>query len=242
MVPFRPDGADRDRIWSWLADRWRTTHPGWELRVGEYPASAGPWRKSAAVRAALTGCTARVLVIADADVWVTPTDVLAQAVTLAADGAPWVMPHRQVRRLSPETTARVLAGEPVEQAGATRGALAERPYVGMRGGGLLVIRADAWEQVGGFDPRFAGWGGEDEALGLAADALLGQGVRLPGVLWHLWHPPAPRLSRTVGSKPSRRLVARYQTARRDPAAMARLVDEWRAPDGPAPDSADRGSW
>ncbi|EFC78883.1 galactosyltransferase-related protein [Parafrankia sp. EUN1f] len=227
IVPFRPDGAERDRHWAWLAKQWRTTSPGWELRVGEHPASAGPWCKAAAVAAALEDCTAEVLVVADADVWVTPTYTVARAVALAAGGAPWVMPHRQVRRLSAATTGRVLAGGALEEAGAARASLAERPYGGMRGGGLFVIRRESWVDVGGLDPRFVGWGGEDEAFGRAADALLGEVVRLPGVLWHLWHPPQPRLSRTVGNAESQQLLGRYRSARRDRRALRLLIDERR---------------
>lgn len=227
VVPYRPDGGPRDRNWAWLAERWHTTFPTWDLRVGELPASAGPWCKAAAVDLALNDCTADVLVIADADVWVTPTETLAKAVQLAAGGAPWVMPHRQVRRLSEQASARVLgeAGGPFEEIGADRRALAERPYVGMRGGGLFAISRGAWVDVGGFDLRFSGWGGEDTAFGRAADTLLGDAVRLPGVLWHLWHPPQPRISRTVGSQPSHVLVSRYRAAHGDRRRMRRLIDE-----------------
>ncbi|MEX5636529.1 galactosyltransferase-related protein [Parafrankia sp. FMc2] len=224
VVPFRSDGAERDRHWAWLAARWHVAFPDWELRLGEHPASAGAWCKAVAVAWALEDCTAEVLVVADADVWATPSNV-ARAAELAAGGAPWVMPHRQVRRLSAATTVRVLAGEPLEEAAAPRSALAERPYAAMRGGGLFVIRRSSWLAVGGFDARFCGWGGEDEAFGRAADALLGDAVRLSGVLWHLWHLPQPRLSRTVGSEPQRQLVARYRAARRDRRAMRQLIDE-----------------
>lgn len=225
VVPFRPDGAERDRHWQWLAERWRTAHPGWDLRVGEHPASAGPWCKADAVTRALEDCTADILVVADADVWAAPTDTVTRAAALAVGGAPWVMPHRQVRRLTASASARVLAGEALEVVGAARQALAERPYPGMRGGGLFAIRREAFEDMGGFDPRFRGWGGEDAAFGRAADTLLGEVVRLPGVLWHLWHPPQERISRTIGSEQSYQLAGRYRAARRDRRAMRTLIEE-----------------
>ena len=47
---------------------------------------------------------------------------------------------------------------------------------------------DAYDQAGGFDPRFVGWGGEDTSLGAALTTLVGPPARLEASVWHLWHP------------------------------------------------------
>ncbi|OHV42266.1 hypothetical protein BBK14_11230 [Parafrankia soli] len=218
VVPYRSDGGGpRDRNWGALAARWRANFPGWELCAGVH--ADGPWCKAEAAAVALEGCTADVLVVADADVWCEPAQALLDAVTLVRTGRrQWVVPHRNVARLSEAGTARWLAGE---RDGLD---LDQAPYRGVAGGGLLVVARSSWELLGGFDPRFRGWGGEDRALGMAADVLLGRHHRLRGTLWHLWHPPQPRLTRAVGSREGQRLLAEYRHAGRDRARMAELVE------------------
>lgn len=218
VVPYRPDGGGpRDRHWAWLASRWRRDYPGCELREGVY--ADGPWCKAAAAAAALDGCDADILIVADADVWLEPAAALLDAVTLVRTGRrPWVVPHKEVVRLSEEGSAAFMAGER-DGLGLDRS-----PYRGLPGGGLFVISRAGWGTAGGFDPRFRGWGGEDAAFGRAADCLLGRHHRLRGTLWHLWHPPQERLSQAVGSRESQRLAEEYRRVGRDRARMRELVD------------------
>ncbi len=56
-------------------------------------------------------------------------------------------------------------------------------------GGLFVIRRKFFEQLGGFDERFRGWGGEDDAFSLRAEAVSTRcAIARDGVACHLWHP------------------------------------------------------
>lgn len=64
-------------------------------------------------------------------------------------------------------------------------------------GGLFVIRRTAFAHVGGFDERFLGWGGEDDAMTIKVERARLSCVELddePAL--HLWH-PRPR-ARTTG--------------------------------------------
>ena len=57
-----------------------------------------------------------------------------------------------------------------------------------KGGGSLVIKKSAYKRIGGFDNRFAGWGGEDNELWQRAQILnIYPYACLP--LIHLWHLP-----------------------------------------------------
>ena len=90
------------------------------------------------------------------------------------------------------------------------------------------MRADLWRDVGGFDDRFHGWGGEDFALGCALRSLSGQYAhKLAGTLRHLWHPPAPS---NGGLLPDDNfaLANRYRAAKFDPAAMRDIINERQA--------------
>lgn len=89
---------------------------------------------------------------------------------------------------------------------------------------MLVARREALEACPP-DPRFRGWGGEDEALGLALRSLHGPEHRGSSDLLHLWHPPAPRPSRQEGNAENMALVMRYRQASKLRPQMAALVAE-----------------
>jgi hypothetical protein len=158
-------------------------------------------------------------VVADADAWCATTPDIVEAVRA---GAPWGVPHRGIRRLTAEATARVFAGAEFEQLGPE--ALEEPASRAHRGGGLIVLRRDVWDTVP-LDPRFVGWGHEDDAWGMALWTLAGPAVDGRGRLWHLWHPPQERLTRRLGSGASRVLFERYAAALHKRPAMAELVEE-----------------
>lgn len=216
LVPWRPT-PDRAPGWAWLRPRWESL--GFEVVEGA--CGEGPWVKAHAVADALGRAAGDVLVIADADVW---CDDVAEAVRAVEDGAPWAMPHWEVCRLDRPATDAVLAGD------APLGRVLtydRRPYVGRRGGGMTVLRREVYEAVP-MDPRFAGWGREDDAHALALRCLAGGERRGFADLWHLWHEPQPRPSEGKGSPESEALYKRYQAAKRDRPAMQTLIDEAKA--------------
>lgn len=225
VVPFRPGDPERDRLWAWCRARWEMAFPGWEIVVAADDDCLGPWRKGVAIRHGLLRASGEIVAIVDADVW---CDQVAAAVELVRSGtARWVAPFRRVLRLTPGATERVLGGEAIAEVGARGSAWVEPAYVQSAAGGMVAMPRETAVVVP-MDPRFAGWGGEDHAWAYALETLVGPRVRLDGPLWHLWHAPAPRLSRAVGSVASERLRRCYAAARERPDAMRRLVAEARA--------------
>lgn len=213
VVPWRASDPHREAAWQWVRQQYATHHPTWKVVTGSCP--DGPWVKALAVEDALNHTDADTLLIADADVWV---DQLDQAVT-DLDRAEWVVPHGHVHRLDEPSTAAVLAGGPLE------GSFTQQPYRGHPGGGVVIIRRATYERIP-FDPRFQGWGQEDDSLALALTRLVGRHHRRNRPLWHLWHPPQPRVNRIVGCEANAELFHRYVTAR-TPEAMTALIEEAR---------------
>jgi hypothetical protein len=216
LVPWRPDGAHRDAAWAWVSRRWADRHPDWQVVVGVAP--DGPWCKALAVADALDRADGDLLVIADADVW---CDGVGQAVTAVQGGAPWAVPHGKVHRLTAPATALVLEGT---DPAAIVGGLARGRYGGVEGGGMAVLTRALYEQAP-IDPRFRSWGQEDESWGAALTVVAGKRWRGVTPLWHLWHPPEPRLNQHVGNATSWALHVRYQVASRSQEAMRRLLAE-----------------
>ncbi len=219
LVPYRSDGAHRDRAWRWVSRWWADRHPAFQVVVGS--CGDGPWRKAVAVADALSRADSDLLVLADADV---VCSGVAEAVAQVRSGAPWAIPHRRVYRLTAAATLMVYDGTGLDRA-ATLAGLTRGPYVGVEGGGMAVLPRVAYERAP-LDPRFAGWGGEDQAAACAWTALHGRPWRGVAPIHHLYHPLQPRLNDHVGSADSHALLVRYlYAAKAGPEAMAALVAE-----------------
>jgi hypothetical protein len=214
IIPWRPGCPDRERALEYVLRRWDLA--GHFVTLAEN--RTGPWNKAAAVMPAAWRSAADVLVIADADVW---CDDIEPSLELVASGRRrWAVPHGRVHRLDQAATDELLAAGTFP----TPDRLAERPYRGHPGGGIVVIDRATCLDVP-LDPRFVGWGHEDDAWALALGRLAGAPGRGTAPLWHLWHPPQPRLNRRVGSRDSQIHFRRYVTAARNRAAMTELINE-----------------
>lgn len=218
IIPFASDDPWRRRARDHVIEWWNGG--GFDVIEGHCDE---PWRKAVAVTAALRRATADVLIIADADVMVGDPFAVDDAVAAVAGGAAWAMPHGKVHRLDRAATEDVydLGTWPGHTAGR-----AQRPYRGWPGGGIVVVTRETWERIP-MDPRFAGWGGEDESWAAALDTLAGPCSRFDAALFHLWHPPQARLSRRWGSREARALTGRYRAARANPPVMEALVADAR---------------
>jgi hypothetical protein len=217
LIPFRTGCAHRNANLMYVISRHAENR--WPIILGHH--TDGPWNKALAVRDALEQTEADVLCIADADVW---TDGLPAAVQAVREGAAWAVPHRGVYRLTETATAQYATGvyRFMEEGLETE----ERPYLGFEGGGITVLRRDVYEDCP-LDPRFTGWGGEDDSFGMALRTLHGAPVRPTGYmpLVHLWHPPQERATRSFGSLESRELRKRYARAQGRPDMMRALIEE-----------------
>jgi hypothetical protein len=183
VIPWRAGCPYRQLVLDWIIN----AHDAFARNVilGELDPDQ-PWVKADAVRAGLGQSTADLVVISDGDVWCGSLELAVDA----AESTGWAMPFKDVHRLSPAATSRAL------QTGDLGGKLEQRPYLGVPGGGLMAIQREAYERVP-LDPRFVGWGQEDEAWGVALKELVGPGWRGTAPLFHLWHPPQPRMHRAT---------------------------------------------
>jgi hypothetical protein len=213
LVPYRAGDAERERAWGFVRAHYERQFPDWELIEGSCD---GAWSKGVAVADAYSRTDDGVLIIADADSFISGDAHLRAAVDHLAEWH-WVVPHSYVYRLNKRATQKVYEGaEPHPKQ-------VRRPkYFGPPGGGIVVLRRSAYDEVRGIDERYCGWGGEDVSFGWALDTLVGSSLRLNGDLWHLDHPhPAPNLR---GSPESEELVMRYKDAMGVPRLMRALVD------------------
>jgi len=221
LIPYRTDGSDhRAAALRFVEQWWGNQYPSWQVLRGADRDGDGPWCKAAAVADAFARADGDVLVIADADV-VPPG--IGPVVSMVESGGTtlWGMPHMRVHRLTEHGTRLVLDGRAFPDPDLSPPArrvpdvqhLREvgRSYKGVVAGGCVVLRRDLYERAP-LDPRFLGWGQEDLSWGLALTVFAGPPWRQPAPLWHLWHPPAPRINDRKGSAEGWALWQRYRRA------------------------------
>lgn len=217
--PHRAAALDHVRAW------YGRHFPDWQICIGEARTGAD-WCKAEAVRNALVKTSADLLVIADADCFAPRIHEAVNAVT--ADHLAWAMPHYTVHRLSSQATREVIE-DGTDPASFPRNVrhYAQMPYTGYPGGGIVIVRREKYLDCP-LDPRFTGWGQEDESWAIALRSLYGPPWRpATGPLWHLWHPPQRRASRAVGSPASQELRTAYRKAAREK-SMERHLQPARA--------------
>lgn len=211
IIPWRGGCPHREAALAWVLEHWARS--SYTITIADAP--EGDWCKAAAVTPAAEASTAEVIVVADADVW---CDGVPAAVERLGEYE-WAIPHQMVFRLDEPSTVAVLAGaSPVDST------FAERPYKGLAGGGIIATRRDVYLDTP-LDPRFIGWGQEDEAINIALTELHGRAWRGTDPLYHLWHPPQTRQSRGIGSDANAALYRRYKASRHNPERMRELLDE-----------------
>lgn len=229
IIPWRQGcpvrTANLNRVITW----WETHYPDWPVRIGEYPAECGDWRKSMAIRAAGHVDDSDTVIVSDADVVCEQVELAVNAVSTDRTSTRhylWAMPHRTVYRLTESATNLAVNGSWWPSMVQTQRELQpflSRSYAAFPGGGLVVLVGRVLSEIP-MDPRFAGWGQEDHSWALALSMMAGGPWRGYAPLWHLWHPPAPRMKPGIGSVYGRQLWHRYRSAA-TPDAMRVLIHE-----------------
>jgi len=205
LVPFHcPDEHNqRAKNWRWLKRYWECQLPGAEIVVGRDRISELdsrlPFSKSSAVNDAASRASGDVFVIVDADGYI-PADSVMDCVEQIRKARKkghrlWFVPYRHFYRLTKEASQLILQSQPCDPYQFscppppdcildTSGSQLGHWY----GAGIQIMPREAFEEVGGWDPRFRGWGGEDHAAMRAVDTLYWRHKTLPGQLLHIWHP------------------------------------------------------
>lgn len=244
LVPFRASAwtPDRTRLWDWLQRYWEWELPDAEVVIG---VSTRPiFSKTEAVNDAASRATGRVFVILDSDAYLRGEQILeaARAIETAArhNIKRWYVPYRRLYRLTQQASEKVLASDPkwphrfpsrpdIKELETPNAAA----YGHLFGAMCQIMPREAFECVGGMDPRFAGWGGEDVAFVRALDTLFAKNKTLDQEILHLWH---PSIGHNATNKqwegqsapgPNGNLAKRYHRATGDIAAMRALCDEWK---------------
>jgi Glycosyl transferase family 2 len=252
IIPFEPRGGVREENYRWLLKFYSRHLPCAQIVTSGWPDQ--PFNKSAAINQGFAMSTGDVIVILDADALMNPDDLLdaVAEVRLARDEGRhlWVMPYRRLYRLVEWRCRYILDYFDPKHIAWRDLDLGDRPlyfeydnheYISHGhpfGAMVQVVPCEAFLAVGGWDVRFAGWGGEDVSQARALDTLYGHHRALDHPVYHLWHPSLPPVpgqgerSRSWEGQNSHNghLAQRYGDAYMDHDRMKRLTQEWMQKD------------
>jgi hypothetical protein len=229
LVPRRDDNGPRDKLWQWCRGWWEREQSHLPIIEGHH--TEGLFSRSSAINlAAKIAGDWDVAVIIDSDVICDP-DRVKEAVDLAYETGKLVLPHTVRNDLDRRGSQKVMNGY----------SSSWEPFVHQRYSvdnghpsvsSVVVVPRSLWDMIGGFDESFRGWGYEDTAFAAAAETFAGI-IRMPGTVWHLWHPTATEGRR--GSTTHAINAAkgqRYRAAIGQPDLIRRLQAEGRVVIGP----------
>jgi hypothetical protein len=184
LIPYGPDHGHRDRLFQWTREFYSAVMPEVELSIGQLPDNK-MFSRSKGINQAARQATKDIFVIADGDIIYDPA-IIIEAVRLL-DKYTWILPVQKAFDLTKESTEKLLQTGP-EWPIPMEVSYTERKQVGS--GLLNIIPRRHFETIGGFDERFAGWGGEDDAFSISMTIMCGAPERLNFTVHHLWHPSA----------------------------------------------------
>ncbi|WP_284141536.1 galactosyltransferase-related protein [Virgibacillus sp. LDC-1] len=214
IIPISLNDTPRNQAFHWVKKYYQTMFPEAELCIGI--SNEKPFSKAKVINQAVGQSKGEILVLADADIFFDP-NVLHQAIALLEDHA-WVIPFQHVYNLSKESTLKLYDIEPqwpipIE--------LETRARPNAARGGINVVPRAHFNRVCGFDERFVGWGGEDDAFAASLNQLCGKAKRLNAYVYHLWH----KRNNAGNYKENRELLKAYSAGKE---SVRREVEKRRA--------------
>lgn len=219
LIPYKADQGRRDYLWSLVQQRYQVLLPQIELCLGID--NSEPFCRSRAVNNAAKLATGDVFLIVDSDIIFEPS-LIDQISAVIWENA-WIIPFSNGYRLT-ELASELLINQGLP---ASFSIDTNHDIVGndtFPGCMFSALTRRNFEEVGGMDEHFEGWGYEDVSFGLALDTLCGPYLRLNDNIYHLWHPQDPRAINSDLCQYNSERYHYYQNAVGNPELMRALIN------------------
>lgn len=189
LIPWVDRGCPhRRRAYDFVRAYWRETLPNAEILVS----SPEPFDWGAALNRAAARASDGILLHSDPDS-IVPAAQARQALELAAASDGLVVAFDRFLYLNEGPTVELLEGRSIGIGDDPEDFIeADCHDHGPGGvGNVTAYSRRTWELAGGYDERFGTWGGADGAFAYACGALVAPLRRVPGPMFHCWHPRLP---------------------------------------------------
>lgn len=209
LIPWRKTSPARRRILNWTLARCQALLPEADICMGD--SGHDVFNRGASLNLAAATAQGDVLLIVDADTFFHRNQIL-DAVAWAQERETWVLPYDVYMNLDEVTTEQLLVSNPTVTVDPAKVGADFRLRDSVSG--LIVIERKGFNEIGGFDEQFRGWGYEDRAFECAANTLLNPCLRMEDYCYHLAHPPTLRFDQPqidfnrVRAEEYRKLVGR----------------------------------
>lgn len=222
LIPYKPDNGIRDKTFKWVKSFYNNTMPEVEWCVGKTLST--PFNRAEAINLAAKQATRDIFVIADSDIIIDPK-IIKQSILMLNEHA-WIIPYSKCLDLSESSTERLLEQLPEWPLPGNIDVddrFKDRKYNPV--GGVIVVGRKNFNRVKGFDERFVGWGGEDDAFSYAMDTLCGTYKRIDdSSIYHLWHPKVGPEG-NYNFENNRKLRSLYKQSKGNPEEMDELINK-----------------
>lgn len=223
VIPWRNTDEWRHAVMEHVVEHYQRELPIDELHLVD--AGGSTFNRAASKNLGVARTSSELLVIADADTLV-PGANLRAALDFARTSS-MVVPFDSLIGLDKRATQHVLSldVEPFVDWRSHAPMNVELDWQQRSDGGVNVCTRAAFEQAGGFDERFVGWGFEDTTFSLSLSTLVGPVMWLSAAAVHLWHPTDRTRRDSALQSTQLALCKRYELAAGDPVAVRALIDE-----------------
>ncbi|MBG9543395.1 hypothetical protein ABE29_11575 [Cytobacillus firmus] len=219
LIPFFSDNGPRENAFRWIKNFYENLFPQAEIIIAT---SQPPFNKAKAINNAVKKAKGNNLIIVDADIICSPSTIKKGIKML--DQHPWIIPYNIVNDLTKNSTSQLLQTKPawplsINLKTEPRGPKGFKPV-----GGINIMTRACFEAAGGFDERFQGWGGEDDAFAAAMNTFCGRYVRIEQSIYHLWHPRVHTRDHKNYAA-NLQLAKRYCAAQNNKEEMRKVINE-----------------
>jgi hypothetical protein len=191
LVPRRRDHGPRDLVWDYCRRRWQRFMPDVEVFEGHH--DKGPFNRSRAVNlAAEAAGDWDIGIVIDSDILLSISQA-RRAIETAQRTGRVTWGHRRWRGVRQDATETIVADRhnhdldmPAELDRDALDLIVERTNP-LSWSCFIAMPRAVFDDMGGFDERFRGWGFEDMAFQSVIAGLYGH-ERIEGDVVHLWHP------------------------------------------------------
>jgi len=185
VIPWRTDGGSRQRIHDWVFERWSLVYPTTAIIVAD--SGDETFSRGASRNVGVEQSSTSVVVLADSDT--VPIKAFVDAAVATAERGTMCFAYDKKRyyNLAEGPTERYLNLSPMTEV--TKPLPGEYEHELTSWAGMIAVPRANFDQIGGYDERFVGWGHEDLAFQIKMDAECGPHERVNGgYVVHLWHP------------------------------------------------------